>query len=85
MQPNLRDLMLGQKSLGTESYTGISSSLSGQPQHHNLTISTGESEDQPGGERMADHSAPHGQHVPAAGEPHQAAMVGSIVCSSGHG
>jgi hypothetical protein len=52
MQPQFGE-MLGQKSLGTESLHGISSSLSGQaPQHHNLTISTGESEDQPGGAAM---------------------------------
>jgi hypothetical protein len=51
MQPhNLRDLMLGQV---TSKHGELTQAfLSGQaPQHHNLTISTGESEDQPGGER----------------------------------
>jgi hypothetical protein len=85
MQPQFARFDAGSEVTRHGELTGISSSLSGQaPQHHNLTISTGNQKTNPA-ERMADHSAPHGQHVPAAGEPHQAAMVGSIVCSSGHG
>jgi hypothetical protein len=82
---NLRDLMLGQKSLGTESLQAFRQAC--QDKNLNITIlpsAPGNQKTNPA-ERMADHSAPHGQHVPAAGEPHQAAMVGSIVCSSGHG
>jgi hypothetical protein len=79
MQPHFGDLMLGQKSLGTESLQAFRSSLSGQTSSQSYHQHR-ESEDQPGGEDGRIHAQ---QHVPAAGEPHQAAMVGSIVCSSG--
>jgi hypothetical protein len=81
---NLRDLMLGQKSLGTESLQAFRQAC--QDKHLNITIlpsAPGNQKTNPA-ERGWQTIQRRIQHVPAAGEPHQAAMVGSIVCSSGH-